>query len=74
MKETRAKERGTPDCPASHKQIQQVAVGRQKRHRRKGKERNIIGEKDNKREVETTKWNRFPRRAQIRGYSPETNT
>ena len=60
------------ECP--WKLQRQIQVNGQKRHRRKGKERNIIGEKDKKREVETTKWNRFPRRAQIRGYSQETNT
>ena len=41
---------------------------------RKGKERNIIGEKDKKREEDTRKGNRFPHRAQTRGYSGERNT
>ena len=39
-----------------------------------GKERNIIGEKDKKREEDTRKGNRFPHRAQTRGYSGERNT
>ena len=38
---------------------------------RKRKERNIIGEKDKRREEDTRKGNRFPRRAQTRGYSGE---
>ena len=41
---------------------------------RKGKERNIIGEKDKKSEGDTIKRNRFPHRAQTRGYSGERNT
>jgi len=40
---------------------------------RKGKERNIIGEKDKRREEDTIKRNRFPHRAQTRGYSGERN-
>ena len=40
----------------------------------KEKERNIIGEKDKRREEDTIKRNRFPHRAQTRGYSGERNT
>ena len=43
-------------------------------HRRKGKERNIIGEKDKRREEDTRKGNRFPHRAQTHGYSEEKHT
>ena len=41
---------------------------------RKRKERNVIGEKDKRREEDTRKRNRFPHRAQTRGYSGERNT
>ena len=40
----------------------------------KEKERNIIGEKDKRREEDTIKRNRFPHRAQTRGYSGERHT
>ena len=40
----------------------------------KEKERNIIGEKDKRREEDTIKRNRFPHRAQTRGYSGGRNT
>jgi len=44
-------------------------------HRRKGKEtkgkEHLLGEKDKRREEDTRKRNRFPRRAQTRGYSGE---
>ena len=49
-------------------------TGKKERKGRKGKERNIIGEKDKKREEDTRKGNRFPHRAQTRGYSGERNT
>jgi len=45
-----------------------------KEKERKRKERNIIGEKDKRREKDTIKRNRFPHRAQTRGYSVERNT
>ena len=41
---------------------------------RKRKERNVIGEKDKKMEEDTTKRNRFPHRAQTRGYRREKRT
>ena len=41
---------------------------------RKRKERNIIGEEDKRREEDTRKRNRFPHRAQTRGYSGEKHT
>ena len=41
---------------------------------RKRKERNLIGEKDKRREEDTRKRNRFPHRAQTRGYSGERHT
>ena len=41
---------------------------------RKRKERNIIGEKDKRMEEDTRKGNRFPHRAQTRGYSGERHT
>ena len=52
------------------------SMGKQgmKEKERKLKERNIIGEKDKKSEEDRIKRNRFPHRAQTRGYSGERNT
>ena len=41
---------------------------------RKRKERNAIGEKDERREEDPRKRSRFPDRAQTRGYSGERHT
>ena len=45
-----------------------------KEKERKPKERNIIGEKNKRMEEDTIKGNRFPHRAQTRGYSGEKHT
>ena len=52
------------------------SMGKQgmKEKERKRKERNIIGEEDKKSEEDTIRRNRFPHRAQTRGYSGERNT
>ena len=47
---------------------------KEKEKERKRKERNIIGEKEKRREEDTIKRNRIPHRAQTRGYSGERNT
>ena len=52
------------------------SMGKQgmKEKEKKRKERNIIGEEDKKSEEDTIRRNRFPHRAQTRGYSGERNT
>ena len=79
----RTREKGTPDYSAEHKHVAIVVKDTHRmpvettanidqgtrKHGRKGKERNILKEKDEKREEDKTKGNsRLPCRAQTRGY------
>ena len=59
---------------AEYKRIRSMGKQGIEEKERKRKERNVIGEKDKRMEEDTRKRNRFPHRAQTRGYSGERNT
>ena len=61
------------ETTAEYSRFRSMGKQRIKEKERKRKERKIIGEKDKRREEDTRKGNRFPHRAQTRGYSGERN-